>query len=182
MIELVSRQSDRGLAKALNQLRQSEPAPSALEYFEELEAATSGRYYSETFDGVELCATRRAAFQRNQTELEHLKRRHFEVHTFHAEDAGRPFPEDRVPCVLELTIGTRVVLVQNLDVASGLVNGLQGTVVGFEASEEHEISFPKVKFSSRNGKSFTQTIQWAVFSKNQAGVRRHLTFARHATH
>lgn len=110
--------------------------------------------------------------KRNTAELEHLKRRHFKVHTFHAEDSGRQFLNEQVPQTLELTVGTRVVLVQNLHVELGLVNGLQGIVIGFELAEEHEISFPRIKFSLSNGKSLIHTIKWAAFTRTEEVVSR----------
>jgi ATP-dependent DNA helicase PIF1 len=56
-----------------------------------------------------------------------------------------------IPCVLNLALGARVMLVANISPEKGLVNGRVGIVVGYERNEKDKTSprlYPKVEFAA----------------------------------
>ena len=85
----------------------------------------------------------------NDNELSGLQKKIHEF-SFRAQNAEEVSPEELdilrnqmgVPEVIKLAVGAEVILTRNLDIENGLVNGAQGTVVGFSLAKKH----PLVKF------------------------------------
>lgn len=71
-----------------------------------------------------------------------------------------------LPYEIQLAVGARVMLIRNLDIADGVVNGSQGQVAGFIKSKSitaTEIAAVLVKFdSSRVGQNARQKSQFSV--------------------
>eukprot|EP00903_Cladosiphon_okamuranus_P010532 g9962.t1 len=69
---------------------------------------------------------------------------------------------------LELKVGAKVLLLQNLDTSAGLVNGATGVVTEFVQESGHTL--PKVEFEAvegvNAGKSMSEVIRFAEFSIN----------------
>eukprot|EP01104_Vermistella_antarctica_P021181 TRINITY_DN939_c0_g1_i2.p1 TRINITY_DN939_c0_g1~~TRINITY_DN939_c0_g1_i2.p1 ORF type:complete len:418 (+),score=107.91 TRINITY_DN939_c0_g1_i2:899-2152(+) len=81
---------------------------------------------------------------------------------FRANDTGRSpsvLKKCAVPAELKLKIGARVILLRNLDVSRGLVNGALGTVVDFD---ETRLYFPVVKFHRSGITLLLDAEEWRI--------------------
>lgn len=69
----------------------------------------------------------------------------------------------RAPELLELRLGSQVMLLKNKDTASGLVNGARGVVVGFDGRNRGE-PYPLVRFSSLSEAIVIERDTWDIRS------------------
>ena len=96
---------------------------------------------------TKLYARNKAVDEYNNDELEKLNE---QLITFRARDAGQERYLNQLkqglkaPEVLNLAIGAQVMLLKNLEVAKGLVNGARGVVIGFSPGEGYSTMFPKL--------------------------------------
>lgn len=116
---------------------------------------------------TKLFSTNKDVDKYNQCELKRLADREgedSEVHKYTAFDAGQePYLKQliqgtKAPQDLELRVGAQVMLLKNLSVEDGLVNGSRGTVVRFEPSRGRSNKFryiPVVKFMVTLGSDIT---------------------------
>eukprot|EP01083_Nonionella_stella_P235450 827909_1 len=66
------------------------------------------------------------------------------------EELGKMLQQCRAPKRLQLKVGAQVILVKTIDSELGLVNGLRGTVIGFESRTEHQIKkYPGIDTSTQ---------------------------------
>jgi ATP-dependent DNA helicase PIF1 len=130
----IFRQRDPVFANMLNEMRLGRIDAETIQAFRRLERALP------TDDGIEateLFPTRHEVEAANSRKLMALEG---EPHMFAATDSGRPDMRDRLlqnmmaPKQLVLKKGAQVMLIKNLD--ENMVNGTQGTVVGFVGPDE----------------------------------------------
>ncbi len=77
----------------------------------------------------------------------------------------------KVPGELKLCKGAQVMLLKNLDVQSGLVNGARGSVIGFAKDVTGRFSrVPIVKFRTVDGRDVVETIKAESWSIKQGDV------------
>ncbi len=135
--------SDQEFASLLLQVRMGQ-ASQAL-----LDSLTHRHNIATTASDIE---PTRLYCKRNSVEEENTERLHQlpgQTHTFSALDCGPPLSFDskklatwsNAPTVLSLKIHAQVVLLKNLDIPGGLVNGSRGVVVGFSSKNEPVIRF-----------------------------------------
>lgn len=106
---------------------------------------------------TKLYARNKAVDTYNQDELEKLDE---QLIKFAARDTGKD-PHltqlkngTKAPDILNLAIGAQVMLLKNLEVGRGLVNGARGVVIGFAPGEGYSAMFPKlptVRFIAMTG-------------------------------
>eukprot|EP01114_Cavostelium_apophysatum_P006605 TRINITY_DN1799_c0_g1_i3.p1 TRINITY_DN1799_c0_g1~~TRINITY_DN1799_c0_g1_i3.p1 ORF type:complete len:540 (-),score=117.00 TRINITY_DN1799_c0_g1_i3:2-1621(-) len=82
-----------------------------------------------------------------------------------------------VPEMLELKKDTQVVLLKNLDVSRGLVNGARGVVVGFSEEKSQEESLPIVKFACGVEKKIKREIWKVSVNGKSVPVRQQVPLA-----
>jgi ATP-dependent DNA helicase PIF1 len=102
-----------------------------------------------TVDSSRLAATKLFSTNRDVDRVndEELGRLGGKEKVFHAHDEGPDvglLKGMRAPEVLKLKVGAQVMLLKNLDVSSGLVNGTRGEVVHFERSEKRSNLYAEV--------------------------------------
>lgn len=84
------------------------------------------------------------------------------VRIYHAKDTGNFKQTSNIPLTLALKEGAQVVLLRNIDVLKGLVNGSRGVVVGFDGA-----SLPIVRFASCNETRTLETVVWEQKGTNE---------------
>ncbi|VUZ57783.1 unnamed protein product, partial [Hymenolepis diminuta] len=138
---------DSQFSKLLNEIRIGESPRWVIETLRSRVLAESkdvenGKILSAT---TRLCTHRRDAERYNSEKLRSLKGA---VKIFEARDIG---PQhliseflSNIPDTIELKVGAQVMLLRNLDVTRGLVNGARGVVESFTAPSEG--GFPVVRF------------------------------------
>lgn len=134
MLTVPFRQNDEQFFRILEQMR--------IGKCEDTTAALLCNNKAQTSPGIEptdLFATNDGAEHQNTQELTKLEG---ELHIFNATDVGR-VSQTHVPQTLSLKINAQVVLLRNLDMRRGLVNGSRGVVVGFDG-----VNNPIVRFAS----------------------------------
>jgi len=133
--------------------------------------------HKTTFDkAVKLFATREEVRRVNQAEFDRLPA---EKRVFQARDVFQPTKEcdpfttakfsrraadgsldqlrdHRFDATMELKEGMQVVLLVNLDINVGLVNGSQGEIVGWEKYDPKKMPKPKISLSTRTRKEYEE--------------------------
>ncbi|GBG27138.1 ATP-dependent DNA helicase [Hondaea fermentalgiana] len=143
----------------LNQIRRGDLTPQAADWLRKNCPARAPRTGQEP---TYLCSRNAQVNSINESHLRRLADKGVLVREFYAEDSpNNPALEAaidhacRLPRVLRLAMGVPVVLLVNLDARAGLVNGLRGTVVGFERpvglAVENVDLVPLVKFCVAGG-------------------------------
>ena len=114
-----------------------------------------------------LFAKRVEVDQTNANELAKLRDLKYE---YKAQDWGRDSTALEIlikncmaPATLELKIGAQVMLLKNLSLADGLVNGSRGVVVDFKADERKKL-FPVVEFYTKQQRLITPE-DWKIEEK-----------------
>ena len=168
----VMRQTDKQFIKILQNIRIGRCD-------EKIENQIS-KTFSNSLNCKDLCPTRLFT-HRNDVDIindKELNQLETESLTFRAHDSDPKFsvifdtmcPTNRV---LELKIGAQVMLNRNIDLSRGLVNGLNGKVIGFEKEKSGQ-SYPRIRFI--NGiETVIKPENWFIkMSDNKHVVRRHL--------
>jgi ATP-dependent DNA helicase PIF1 len=123
------------------------------------------RMTNETKDMVHLVTSNRKAHTINMKQMEQLKSNETYTYTLKEEtksnvelfnEIQKQFEQRGIDTVT-LKEGARVMLIKNLSVEDGLVNGMGGTIISFE--NEMEVKFPIVKFDNNK----IQTIRPVVW-------------------
>lgn len=138
-LSVVHRQKDAEFVRLLNEIRIGRVTDETEKLLKE---TATRKIEKHGITATRLCSHVEEAESINQFQLEQLEG---ESRVFHARDSDETdnanlFP---VPKKLELKVAAQVMLLKNLNVSSGLVNGARGVVVSFEDG------LPLVKF--RNG-------------------------------
>jgi ATP-dependent DNA helicase PIF1 len=126
-----------------------------------------------TIKPVRLQSTNEAADRINQHELYALPG---EACRSHADDWGDGSALDRLkrdciaPEVLDLKIGAQVMLLKNLDLELGLVNGSLGVLESFDGKLDGESNLPVVAF--KNGSFPIATAAWEIKVGREVVARR----------
>jgi ATP-dependent DNA helicase PIF1 len=138
---------------------------------------------SQTGNAVRLFPTREEVRMVNKTAFDRLPSQKrvfrcyddFRCHSTHLQSKGRRSEHDDTlialrdhrfdPCI-ELKQGMQVVLLVNLDIKAGLVNGSQGVITGFEATDPAKL--PKAK---EDGKAAQNYSPIPILSGEHADVR-----------
>jgi ATP-dependent DNA helicase PIF1 len=138
---------------------------------------------SETGNAIRLFSTREEVRVVNKTAFDRLPTQKrvfrcyddFRCHSEHLQSKGRRSEHDDTlialrdhrfdPCI-ELKQGMQVVLLVNLDIKAGLVNGSQGVITGFENTDPAKL--PKAK---EKGKGDQNHFSFPILSGEHAEVR-----------
>ena len=167
----IHRQSDEVFIKILQKLRVGHPLLPA-------DIHLLLNHDSETRNAIRLFATR-AEVQRVNMEM--FTRLRSKAHTYncldhfrwnekhrHLENKGQRGPDGSMNALrdhrfdpqIQLKQGMLVVLLHNLDIAAGLVNGSQGTIQGFEPYDKNKM--PKATENARKGRGRELELDTAV--------------------
>lgn len=132
------------------------------------------------FSGRDLCPTRLFTHRSDVDALNEKEMTELEGQSvvFEAHDSDRKFTvilDNMCPTArkLELKVGAQVMLNRNIDVSRGLVNGLNGKVVGFE-KEKSNLFHPRIRFI--NGcETVIKPENWTIkVADSKQIIRRHL--------
>ena len=179
VLKQVFRQKNEEFVDILNEVRTANLSEASVAKLEE------AKHHTLLSEPTRLFAHNARADAMNRSRLAELPGA---SKSFHAEDSGeQPFKDSlakhcQVPALIELKIGTPIILLKNLDVECGLCNGTRGTVVDFETPDNEDgISSlsemaldeleknPKVEFVQPDGKTLTRRIDREEFSIETAG-------------
>ncbi|XP_057755827.1 uncharacterized protein LOC130975007 [Arachis stenosperma] len=158
----VFRQSDPQFIELLQRMRKGEIISLDLSL---LEKCYSERVCDSSV--VKLFPLKKKVMEVNDNMLKSLQK---DVTVYPAVDSGKDtwkklLNQGIAPDQLELCEGSRVMLIKNLDVRKGLVNGATGTVVGFDNG------LPIVKFDS--GKVLTiKPAEWSIKEGDEVVAKR----------
>lgn len=160
----VHRQKDGNFVDILNSIRIGRVTA---EITETLQATAMQRIEKDGILATRLCSHVREADDINETQLDKLPG-HAKV--FVAQDSEESMTsaldqQTPVPHKLTLKVGAQVMLLKNVNISSGLVNGARGVVVSFSSTG------PVVRF--RSGEEYTaQSEKWSVKQSSGAIVTR----------
>lgn len=149
ILDQVFRQKENSFLTALHEIRRGEVSQttrSLLERkcIESSQGTSTSTTNTNSLGATKLFSTNRDVDRVNEEELNRLGGKE---KVFHAHDEGPDvglLKGMRAPEVLKLKVGAQVMLLKNLDVAGGLVNGTRGEVVHFERSEKRSNLFAEV--------------------------------------
>lgn len=163
----IHRQSDEVFIKILQKLRVGIPLTNA-------DRNILQDHPCDVTNAVKLYPTREEVRRINQTEFDKLRTEkrsyqcldYFSWNEQHGNlrEKGRRSPRDgslealrehKLDTMVEFKAGMLVVLLVNLDIANGLVNGSQGRVIGFEPYDPAKL--PKATVFPSGGDSFSST-------------------------
>lgn len=152
-LQTVHRQSDPEFVSLLNLLRIGRVTD---EVEARLMATSKQRIEKNGILATQLCSHTKEVNLINQNKLEQLEGK---VTTFDAQDSDRNFSvqlDGQVPAPgrLELKVGAQVMLLKNVSVAKGLVNGARGVVASFDGNT------PRVRFKS--GEYLCKMEKWSI--------------------
>jgi ATP-dependent DNA helicase PIF1 len=135
-----------------------------------LDTLTKGGENKSSGDGIEQTRlySKRVNVEQENTSMTKLKQLPGEAHVFSAQDQGPAWALEEkklsnwsnTPSNLSLKIGAQVVLLKNLDIQQGLVNGSRGIVVGFSPNG----AAPVVRFLTAE---LTMTVEIAKWTLNR---------------
>ena len=172
VLDKVFRQKDSTFQRLLNDLRRGVLTETNRAILES-KCGPSKILLPAGVEPTKLFAINKEADNINNMRLDQLPSK---VYTFEAKDFGEEQHHRdllrglKAPEILHLKIGAQVMLLKNLSVEEGLVNGARGVVVGFQTNEEGEdegeitrrgigikrIQYPLVEFIIRIGNSFSR--------------------------
>jgi len=137
LLRHVFRQEDVVFAKLLNELRVGHCSEQSLQI---MRGRVGCRLAAEDagIQATKLFSRRRDVDRLNEEELARIDA---PVHTFEANDKGDTAMMNKrclAPEVLNLKVGAQVMLLKNLDVAAGLVNGSRGVVDRFASTDDDD--------------------------------------------
>lgn len=141
-LSVVHRQKDPEFVSILNSIRIGRVTP---EIRDRLAATSKQQIEMEGILATQLCSHTNDADLINQSKLNNLTG---EEKTFHAIDSDAYMAKQldqqvQAPGKLTLKLGAQVMLLKNLNIAEGLVNGARGVVINFVQG------YPLVKFKKR---------------------------------
>jgi len=142
--------SEMEMLSHFTNVRKGQVTRAAIEWFE-------SRCISPPDDATWICATNKQVSEINSKHLKKLQGKG-KTYTYDATDSALAADANlltRVPKHLELRVGARVLLLATIDTSLKLVNGMRGTVVGFQ-SVDGERS-PVVRFEMRD-KTFERVV------------------------
>lgn len=163
LLTKVKRQTDTSFVQLLEEIRFGKCSDKSKKLLEQTKFKT---FDNKQILPTKLCTHKDDVDLINSNELEKIDS---EATIFKAIDSGDYSGQLKLlnklcPAseVLKLKLNAQVILLKNLDVASGLVNGARGSVVGF-----NEGNLPVVRFM--NGKEVTMRYESWSFKINSAG-------------
>jgi ATP-dependent exoDNAse (exonuclease V) alpha subunit len=137
--EIIRQINDKRFATLLNELR-----VGCLDNFHILKERVDGQFPDDGIDPVFLYCKNADVEILNK---EMLKEVDGDVKRFYAKDTGSPYHTEffnkhtPIPEILELKIGAQVMLLRNIDVPNGLVNGSIGKVTGYTSDGNVKVKF-----------------------------------------
>ena len=148
VLRQVFRQTNQEFVQILNELRTATLSPSS-----KARLASAAQHKLVDPEPTRLCTRNETADALNRERLRGLPGT---VATFDAVDTGEQYFKDQLnknssaPARLELKVGAKVILLKNIAIDGGLVNGSRGTVVGFSqvSADAEENSKSKTKGSA----------------------------------
>ncbi|KAJ8609367.1 hypothetical protein MRB53_039132 [Persea americana] len=177
------RQKGDQLLEILTRLRQGRPL-----FREDEQALRRRKVFPADIEPVKLHCKNKEVDAQNALRLAQLPGR---TVTFNAIDSGK-VSQTRLQQKLDLKIGAKVILLQNLDQRRGLVNGLQATVVSFDRIDADEEAYnvdglmlerfrtsyalrPTIQYG--NGERYTVPVVTAVSGDNPQRIQIPLQLA-----
>lgn len=163
-LKIVHRQKDSVFVNILNSLRIGRITE---EIAEKLKSTSTQKIESNGILATRLCSHINEANNINESQLEKLSG---EQRVFIAEDSDQMMTKTLdqqlpVPSKLVLKIGAQVMLLKNINVSTGLVNGARGVVIKFLEG------YPVIQFRS-GGLYHAKMETWGIKTANGGNVQR----------
>lgn len=174
----VHRQTDRDFVDILNNIRLGQVTP---EIVQRLSSTSKQKIEAAGILPTTLCSQNMDADIINQNKLSELPG---EAKTFTAQDNDPAYTKQLdqqtpVPGKLVLKIGAQVMLLKNVSVSGGLVNGARGIVVKFE-NDLPVIRFRNNKeYATKHEKWIVKTISGALLTRLQVPLKLAWAFSIH---
>nr|XP_018913022.1 PREDICTED: ATP-dependent DNA helicase PIF1 [Bemisia tabaci] len=173
----VHRQSDPEFINMLNNIRVGRVTP---EVSDRLIATARNNLEKDGIVPTQLCCRTREAEQINETKLAELQG---EMRKFEARDSGNSASLDdqtRVSKTLCLKVGAQVMLLKNVSVTKGLVNGARGVVSKFSAEGHPVVVFCSGEsYTCKPEKWFVKTTGGGVITRIQIPLQLAWAFSIH---